>query len=112
MMRSAMKALLLSLGLFAVLSLPAAAAETPAAGSPALTQAPATPAAVTLAEIFGTAPAPKQTSGTVDCYQCGTGTNSANAQCNRLCNSYGRCADQCYADADTCQLVSCICLYC
>lgn len=110
MMRSAMKALLLSLGLFAVLSLPAAAAEKAAAGSPALTQAPATPAAVTLAEIFGTAPAPKQTSGTVDCDQCPL--NGANAQCNRLCNSYGRCADQCYADANTCQLSDCICLLC
>jgi hypothetical protein len=86
------------------------AAEKPAASCPGPSQA--TAAAASLAKIFGTVPAPKRTSGTVDCDQCGGGPNSPNRQCVRQCAAYGLCPDQCYADADTCQLTDCICLLC
>ena len=68
------KALLLVLTLVAVLARPAAAAEKAAASCPALVQAPSDPTAASLAKIFGTVPAPKRTSGTVDCGQCPGGT--------------------------------------
>lgn len=112
MIKTAMRTLLIAFGLFTLLSLPVAAAEKPAASCPAPPQAPATAAAASLAKIFGTAAAPKPASGTVDCGQCPGGTHGPEFQCTRQCRSHGLCPDQCYADADTCQLVSCICLLC
>jgi hypothetical protein len=109
--------LMMALGLAMFLSLPSWAAEpameeatsmpvpTIEAGAPA-------PATVTLADIFGKAPAPQQKTGTKDCDLCSGGINSPGSQCGRYCASQRLCVDQCYADADTCALVTCICLSC
>jgi hypothetical protein len=116
MMKTAMSTLLFALGLVTCLALSSSAAEA-AANCPLSVTAPAVPAGApdmekSLATIFGKAPAPKPASGTVDCGQCPGGTHGPEFQCTRQCRSYGLCPDQCYADADTCQLSDCICLLC
>ena len=113
-MRADMRAFWVVLGLAAFLSLPSAPAESApgcgqrASGITAGAQAPAPDPS----EIFGTAPAPRPTSGTVDCWECGGGPGSPGFQCSRHCWSFGWCVDQCYADATTCELNNCICLPC
>ena len=50
--------------------------------------------------------------GVIDCDFCPGGPGGPARQCFRYCRSLGLCVDQCYADAGTCELVSCICLSC
>lgn len=108
MIRTAIRALSLTLGLAMFLVLPAAAAE-PAPHCAVPTSAPT----LSLPEIFGTVPEPQMMSGEVSCDQCPGGPNGAYRQCHVRCwSNYGWCVDQCYADADTCELTNCICLPC
>lgn len=116
MIRTAIRALSLTLGLAMFLALPAAAAE-PAPHCAVPTSAPTVAtganAPVSLPDIFGTVPEPQPMSGYVSCDECPGGPTSAYRQCFNHCwRDYGWCVDQCYADADTCQLSNCICLPC
>jgi len=63
-----------------------------------------------LSQIFG--PVAPQKSSTVACEQCPTGPTGPYRQCWVYCRSRDLCTDQCYADASTCELVTCICLLC
>jgi hypothetical protein len=113
MTKTVVRTLSVALGLAALLALLAAAtqpASSCARSTPAVDAG--APSAQGLAEVLGTTPAPRRMSGWVDCAVCGPGPNHPNLQCVRQCAHYGLCEDQCYADADTCQLADCICLLC
>lgn len=116
MIRTAIRALSLTLGLAMFLALPAAAAEPAprcAVAASVPTVATGATAPVSLPEIFGTVPAPQPMSGQVSCDQCPGGPSGPYRQCHVHCwSNYGWCVDQCYADADTCELWNCICLPC
>jgi hypothetical protein len=113
MIRTAIRALSLALGLAMFLALPAAAAEpAPHCAVPTSALVGAI-VPVSLPEIFGTVPAPQPMSGYVSCDQCPGGPSGPYRQCHVYCwSNYGWCVDQCYAYADTCQLSNCICLPC
>jgi hypothetical protein len=100
------------LGLAAFLALPAAASECEnSGGSPLVTQKGAPAQAPGLAEIFTEVPEPLWMTGTVDCSACGVGTSSPGYLCMQECRSMGYFVNNCEADATTCQLIACNCLY-
>lgn len=114
-MRSAVRALFITLVLAGCLSFPATATEPEAVSADWLTapEANATPQApaACLATILGT-PKPQQMFSETSCDNCPTGPSGPGLQCYRQCRAQGLCPDQCYADASTCQLTTCICLLC
>src|SRR5689334_3962058 len=115
-MKTAMRALSITLALAAFLSLPAAAAEPAAAcaaawlPAPEVNAGPQAPVA-SLAAILGN-PEPQQKISETSCDNCPAGPNGPGLQYHRQCRAQGLCTDQCYADASTCQLTTCICLLC
>jgi hypothetical protein len=114
-MRTALRALSIALSLAAFLSLPGAASEPAAAcadwlRAPEANAAPQAPAA-SLDVILGH-PKPQEKLAETSCDNCPGGTGGPSLQCHRQCRAQGLCTDQCYADASTCQLTTCICLLC
>lgn len=101
-MKAPIRLLWMTLGLAMLLALPAQASEPPAGRCPSQTSA---------IQAAPSAPAPQWMGGLVDCDSCATHNPNPAAQCNQYCRSMGYFADRCEADADTCQLMFCYCLY-
>lgn len=111
-MRIPISALWMILALAALLALPATASESETGGgTPPMAREVAPSQVPDIAEILPSVPEPLFMTGTVHCDQCGTGTSSPSYQCRQECRSMGYFVDTCEADATTCQLIGCYCMY-
>jgi hypothetical protein len=112
-MKGSIRFLWMTLGLAVFLVLPAKASEPPSGGaSPdaAVVQA-APPAQAEPFDVQGV-PEPRWMSGTVDCSSCANHTPNPAAQCNKQCRDMGGYyVESCEADATTCELLFCFCMY-
>lgn len=112
-MKGAIRSLWVTLGLAVFLVLPAHASEPLAGGSsPETAAVQAAPPAQEGTFDFEMVPEPQWMSGLVDCSACATHTPNPAAQCNKQCRDMGGYyVDSCEADATTCELLFCFCLY-
>jgi hypothetical protein len=107
-MKGLIRSLWMTLGLAALLVLPAYASEPLAGGSFPETATVQPESLIQEAPV----PAPRWLSGTVDCSSCATATPNPAAQCNKYCRDIGGYfVDSCEADATTCELLFCFCMY-
>jgi len=110
-MRNLIRALWVILSLAAFLAVPATASDfEDGSGTPLVIQEGTSAQAPDLAGILAI-PEPQWMTGTVDCTSCGVGTSSPGYLCMQECRSMGYFVNNCEADATTCQLIACNCMY-